>query len=43
MGARSNSDGECGPVIHRDGGTREEFGYYLREWLKAKYRVKYPF
>lgn len=34
--------GECGPVIHRDVATREEFEYYLREWLKAKYRVKYP-
>jgi hypothetical protein len=34
--------GECGPVIHRDVATREEFEYYLREWLKAKYRDKYP-
>ena len=30
------------PGMHRDVATREEFGYYLREWLKAKYRVKYP-
>ena len=34
--------GECGPVIHRDVATREEFEYYLREWLKAKYRARYP-
>ncbi len=34
--------GECGPVIHRDVATRGEFEYYLREWLKAKYRARYP-
>lgn len=33
--------GECGPVIHRDVATREEFEYYLREWLKPKYRARY--
>jgi hypothetical protein len=33
---------ECGRVIHRDVATRAEFDHYFKEWIKAKYRDKYP-
>mgnify|MGYP003606104572 CR=1 FL=1 len=34
--------GDIGSAIHRDVATRPEFNHYMREWLKAKYRDKYP-
>lgn len=34
--------GQMGPVIHRDVATGAEFQAYMKEWLKAKYRAKYP-
>src|SRR5674476_1477522 len=36
------SAGYCGKVIHHDVATREEFEFYLKEWLKQKYAVRYP-
>lgn len=32
----------CGKVIHHDVVTREEFDFYLKEWLKQKYTIGYP-